>query len=70
MDTWTLDELQQCRRLVHEDMLPQSVTERYDKWGGSPRYVLKKLDTEEQATFQQAIDECTVKQVQRALEVS
>jgi hypothetical protein len=67
MDTWTLDELQQCRRLVHEDMLPQSVTERYDKWGGSPRYVLKKLDTEEQATFQQAIDECTVKQVQRAL---
>jgi hypothetical protein len=67
MDTWTLGELQQCRSLLHKAMLSQSVTERYDKWGGSPRYVLKKLDAQQQTTFQQAIDECTVEQVQRAL---
>jgi hypothetical protein len=67
MDTWDLCELQECRAQIHGQMPSADVTERFDKWGGSPRYVLQKLDLEDQAALQQAIDSCSVKLVQDSL---
>lgn len=67
MDIWNLCELQECRAHIHTQMPSADVTERFDKWGGSPRYVLQKLDLEDQAALQQAIDSCSVKLVQDSL---
>jgi hypothetical protein len=66
MDTWSLEELQQCRSLVYPDMLPESVDERYETWGGSQRYVLSKLDAVDQAGFEHAVTACSIEMVQRA----
>jgi hypothetical protein len=67
MDTWDLCEMQECRAHIHSQMPSADVTQRFDKWGGSPRYVLQKLDLEDQAALQQAIDSCSVKLVQDSL---
>jgi hypothetical protein len=67
MDTWDLCELQECRAQIHGQMPSADVTERFGKWGGSPRYVLQKLDLGDQAALQKAIDSCFVKLVQDSL---
>ena len=67
MSTWSLDELEECRGLLYPDMEASEVEERYDRWGGLPRYVLEKIDDDEQETLSAAIARSSVQLVREAM---
>ena len=67
MSTWSLDELEECRRLLYPDMKANDVEERYDRWGGLPRYVLEKINDSEQKRLSSAIARSSVQLVREAV---
>jgi hypothetical protein len=70
MDTWSFQELELCRQRLHPGMSADDVTKRFDRWGGSVRYVLEKLDEEDQKSLQNAIDSCTAASIDRLVGAS
>ena len=70
MDVWSLEELEECRRLVYPDMDPSAVKGRWAVWGGVPRYVLQKVGKGAQQLITEAIDRSSIDLVRHALEGS
>ena len=67
MSTWSLDELEECRRRLYPDMKASDVRERYERWGGLPRYVLERLTPSAQSKLPASIGRSSVPLVKEAV---
>ncbi|GAQ93517.1 hypothetical protein KFL_016040010 [Klebsormidium nitens] len=61
MDVWSWNELESCREGVFPDRDPDESKARYDRWGGIPRFVLEKVDSDAQALLEKAISTTPLK---------
>lgn len=65
---WDQAELEQCRRLLYaETVSAADMMQRWEKWGGIPRYVLEKLDPSQHNMLDYAISGCTLDTVRKCL---
>ena len=56
MPVWTQEEIFRCRQLMYSNTPVEIVEDRYLKWGGIVRYVLRyAMDSEKQEELDQAI---------------
>ena len=70
---FSLDEIQHCRRICFPEIDESGVLERFERWGGIPRYVLAKLDRDAQTQLESAARSVTLDQLlahAEALEIS
>jgi hypothetical protein len=67
MDTWSLQEIENCRQRLHSDQPADDVIVRFDKWGGTARYILAKLNAVDQHAMEAAIATCPVKAMDDSL---
>eukprot|EP00243_Klebsormidium_subtile_P007518 TRINITY_DN334_c0_g2_i7.p1 TRINITY_DN334_c0_g2~~TRINITY_DN334_c0_g2_i7.p1 ORF type:complete len:819 (-),score=169.67 TRINITY_DN334_c0_g2_i7:435-2891(-) len=67
MDVWSWEEVDECREGVFPDLDPDEVKARYDRWGGIPRYVLEKVDSDAQRLLKKAITSTPLKALQESV---
>eukprot|EP00195_Chlamydomonas_chlamydogama_P008570 CAMPEP_0202890160 /NCGR_PEP_ID=MMETSP1392-20130828/660_1 /ASSEMBLY_ACC=CAM_ASM_000868 /TAXON_ID=225041 /ORGANISM="Chlamydomonas chlamydogama, Strain SAG 11-48b" /LENGTH=584 /DNA_ID=CAMNT_0049573679 /DNA_START=72 /DNA_END=1826 /DNA_ORIENTATION=+ len=68
MPEWTKEELDTCRLRMYGTLDQATMDDRYNKWGGRPRFVLEKAeDKSQQAQLDEAIDKSTLLPTLRSL---
>ena len=64
MPAWTWKELKAARKLIYTSQDMAGMTTKFNKWGGIPRFVLLKLDQEDQEDreedLQAAVNNCSI----------
>uniref|UniRef100_M4C4W8 RxLR effector candidate protein n=1 Tax=Hyaloperonospora arabidopsidis (strain Emoy2) TaxID=559515 RepID=M4C4W8_HYAAE len=64
MPVWTQEEIFRCRQLMYSNTPVEIVEDRYLKWGGIARYVLRyAMDSEKQEELDQAIAKADLKMI-------
>jgi len=65
MPVWDVQEIESCRARCYSGQAVDKVLERFQRWGGIPRFVLEKFDTDSQNELDEAIARTNVKQLKR-----